>query len=153
MEVYRTVRRRQLKIPTRLPVLTVAEGLRRVQMFHAHQEMQRQTISDDLSMDVDGPILPGCDVEYIKIQISHRIDVGHFWAQNYDDQTTSNLCYIQKELNKNTLNFVQGRIELGGIYAAPFQDDNLYYRCRVIEINHITRDRIMAQVHLVHCYI
>lgn len=151
MEVYRAIRRRQLKIPTRLPVLSVNEGLRRVKMFSSNQGTENRTDNDGLSLDVDGPVLPGCDVEYIKIQISCLIDVGHFWAQNYDDQTTSNLCYIQKELNKSPLRSVQSRVEVGGLYAALYKD-KFYYRCRVVSINHTNREGITAQVMMIKYY-
>lgn len=151
MDVYRAVRRRQLKLPTNLAILSVSEAWRRFNAMKARNDELKNSSStvdpDSMVIDTDGPVIPTCDVVYIRIQITSRIDAAHFWAQNDDEQTVSNVSFIERELNTRHLKPVQAKVVVGQLYAGVYADNDMYYRCRVINVSHFGKDRIpMAQV-------
>lgn len=153
MEVYRAIRRRQLRITTNLPVLSTTAGWRRAKALGIEEDamknerfVQRRNDDEEMPLETEEPILPTSDVEYIKIQISSRIDVGHFWVQNDDEQTLINLSYIEKQLNRNSLAPITDKLVVGQLYAGEYEN-KMYYRCRVICVNQIGKEKtLMALV-------
>lgn len=147
MEVYRAVRRRQLKIETPLHVLSKDEGWNRARLVGISRDNSRVRTVELYKSLVErnkSSILPTSDVQYMKIRISSRIDPGHFWAHNDDEQTKYNLYHIEKELNNKQLQTTNGIVVVGEIYAGLYETNNMYYRCRVISLNPLGKMGILT---------
>ncbi|XP_044263984.1 probable ATP-dependent RNA helicase spindle-E [Tribolium madens] len=133
-EVYAAVRKRQLRVPFRLEILPDTKAWEFANMTKAKRQNSE---SEDVNCftTVDYSPLPTLDIEYITIIVTHIIDAGHFYCQNWNEETRILLDQIFAALNGPGV-FLEPageKIKINTeIYAAAFIEDSKFYRCKVI---------------------
>ncbi|RZC32600.1 ATP-dependent RNA helicase spindle-E [Asbolus verrucosus] len=139
MDVYEAVRRRQLNVPFRLEILPDHKAWEFANSTEA--KLKRQSSSADeihCYSSISYSALPSLDMEYMTVIVTHMEDAGHFYCKNWNDETRILLNKIFVALNgpEVFLKPVEGKVKIGGkIYAAMFNEDGKFYRCKVLCIS------------------
>lgn len=155
VQVYRAVRMRQLKYQCKLYVLSKAEGWKEAQRLNVEREinLKKNAYENGNCKRSRESVLPTMSMKYIQIIITICIDAGHFWAQNYNEESISKILEMENILNSKELTIPEDDIKIGNIYAAKFDENDCYYRCRVESIIPFGKNRnLYAQVGIIIVY-
>lgn len=138
--VYEAVRMRQLRMKFELKILPNNEAWEWAKKFgieNTTQLVQVKPVDKNCYSGITYEALPSLDTEYIEIIVTYRVDAGHFWAQNSNEETNNLVATIYDCLNRQVLHPVEKRpgqdiIRVGDLYAAKYNEDGKFYRCQVI---------------------
>ncbi|EFA07562.1 probable ATP-dependent RNA helicase spindle-E [Tribolium castaneum] len=136
VDVYEAVRKRQMRVPFVLRILPDSKAWEFANMTQAKRQIAE---SEDVNCftTLDYSPLPTLDIEYITVTVTHIIDAGHFYCQNWNEETRMLLDQIFAALNGPGV-FLEPageKIKVNSdIYAALFNEDGKFYRCKVIDL-------------------
>lgn len=146
--VYRAVKMRTLKKPMTLNVLPQKEGWSIAEKLgiQPHIGGFGYDTLEKPSCSLEDVVLPTLDCQFISIAITICIDAGHFWAQNHNNQTDHILNELEHKLSSAAL-LPAKTVKVGNIVAALFEENKMYYRCRIESLTETNGSRVANVMH------
>lgn len=133
MEVYKAVKKRQLKYDFNLNILPREKAWDYLASLKKEEESEaKKNAKCHSNSQLLYDPLPSINTDLIQIVISNVIDTGHFWCQNIDRYTQDILQKINLSINRTPLKNVDPKtLNIDKVYVAKYSVDKQYYRVKI----------------------
>ncbi|XP_017772489.1 PREDICTED: probable ATP-dependent RNA helicase spindle-E [Nicrophorus vespilloides] len=146
VDVYKAVRLRQLKLMHSIQVMNTTE---------AWLKAKELGIADTTDYGINyiknfekktTSILPNLYTTSMDIKVIYVIDAAHFYAHPASSEIDENISKLDDLLNSQNLSELSNNAIVGGIYAAVFEEDKRYYRCKILDIKPYQKNDYFAKI-------